>query len=106
MSIKVQNLNGSGKNTPSPACTCDSWIDHWNKNRYPDKSKVAGWCRSCREKVGRDNLIGGHVFKRNSTDEKRYITPICYSCNNTKNKQFDVKLVDLVSANCSKCTNK
>jgi hypothetical protein len=106
MSIKVQNLNGSGKNTPSPSCKCDSWIDHWNNNRYQTENKIAGWCRSCREKVKSSDLIGGHVFKTNSTDEKYYITPICYSCNNTKDKNFNVELDDLVSANCSKCVNK
>lgn len=101
--MKVKNLNGSGEQFPKPVCGCQSWIIHWNINRYPRKDKKAGFCRGCGSKI--TNLVGGHVVKIGVDDRCRYIVPLCSSCNNTKNMEFEAKDSDLVSANCDKCVN-
>ena len=102
MNISVKNLNGSGKQFSNPQC-CNSWIDHWNTNRYPDGSKTAGFCRGC--KVKTNELNGGHVIKVGSYDEKRYIIPLCNKCNHDYDAVFIVDDSDLVSANCDNCVN-
>lgn len=101
--MRVRNLNGSGEQFPKPVCPCLTWIEHWNINKYPKQDKKAGFCRGCKAKTS--DLVGGHVIKINSSDRKRYIVPLCSSCNNTKNLEFEVKESDLVSANCDKCAN-
>lgn len=104
--MKVKNLNGSGEQFPKPTCKCRIWIEHWDINRYPNGDKEAGWCRGCGQKVNHSELCGGHVIKINSQDKHRYIVPLCSSCNNTANKEFDIDSSDLVSANCDNCVNK
>lgn len=93
----VKNLNGTKDKTPS--CQCSSWIDHWNKNKYPRGDYTAGYCRSCNSK---ENLLGGHVIKKNSTDRHEYIVPICSNCNNDHDKEFNVHEEDLILANTCK----
>lgn len=95
----VKNLNGSGEQFPKPVCGCSSWIEHWNINQ----GKKAGVCRGCGVKT--TGLVGGHVIKIDSSDRKRYIVPLCSSCNNTKNLEFEVKESDFVSANRENCCN-
>ena len=97
--MRVRNLNGSGEQFPNPVCTCRTWIEHWNINY----GKRAVFCRGCGIKIS--SLVGGHVIKINSSDRKRYIVPLCSSCNNTENLEFEVKESDLVSANCENCCN-
>ena len=46
MNISVKNLNGSGKQFSNPQC-CNSWIDHWNTNRYHDSDLVSANCDNC-----------------------------------------------------------
>lgn len=56
-----------------------SWLDFWEKFRF----KVA-ICASSGDDCclnGTHKLVGAHVQKVNSTDEKYYIVPLCYSCN-------------------------
>lgn len=101
--MKVKNLNGSGKQFPKPVCKCKTWIEHWNVNRYPKKDKKAGFCRGCNKKTS--DLVGGHIIKIGTEDRCRYIVPLCSSCNNTENLEFEVKESDLVSANCENCCN-
>lgn len=90
----VKNLNGTGEKRP--LCNCSSWLQHWNINRYPNKDYKAGYCRACKSK---ENLLGGHVIKKNSTDRREYIVPICSACNNIKDKEFEVDIKDLIYAN-------
>lgn len=103
--MKVKSLN-TGPRHNNPSCKCDSWINHWDKNKYPDGSKWAGFCRACGNKFEHSDLVGGHVIKTNSSDTNRYIVPLCYSCNNKEPFEFDVNSSDLISANCDKCINK
>lgn len=93
----VKNLKGTGDKETS--CGCSSWLDHWNKNRYPNNDYEAGYCRACKSKK---NLLGGHVIKKNSDDRYEYIVPICSACNNDRDKEFDVKKEDLILANTCK----
>ena len=102
----VRNLNGSGRNFPKPTCGCESWIEHWNINKYPNGEKIARWCRGCRKKTESVALCGGHVIKVDSQDKNRYIIPLCASCNAKDDAQFNVNISDLVSANCNNCVTK
>lgn len=104
--IAVKNLKKSGRNFPSPICKCETWIAHWDINKYPDGKKVAGWCRGCGKKIDHSKLCGGHVIKVNSMDECKYIIPLCSSCNGKDDVSFEVEESDLVSANCSKCVSE
>ena len=97
--MKVKNLKGSATTSPKPTCKCESWIEHWASN----KGFKPLYCRSCGSS---SNLVGGHVIKVGSYDQKRYIVPICKDCNNKDNLEFDVEEKDLVSANCDNCINK
>ena len=100
MKISVKNYNGSGKQFPNPNC-CNSWIEHWNINKYPDGSKIAGFCRGCDAKI--KDLNGGHVIKVDSSDDKLYIIPLCDKCNHNYDAEFIVDDSDLISANCNNC---
>ena len=105
--MKVKNLQGSGENFPKPTCKCASWIAHWNINKYPNRDKIAGYCRGCGKKLSNSDLLGGHVIKTNpSYDVSRYIIPLCSSCNGKDYEEFDVKEDDLISANCDNCINR
>lgn len=77
MITRVKNVNGSSR-FANPA-GYDSWLDYWE-----DKSgKTAKRCSAtdC-HLLGRSNLIGAHVQKVNSYDNKWYIVPLCRGCNN------------------------
>jgi len=91
--VKVKNLNGTSDKDRK--CSCKSWLDHWNKNRYLNKAYKAGYCRACKS---RENLVGGHVKKVQHSDCKEYIVPICSRCNNQKDKTFEVNEHDLIRA--------
>lgn len=104
MKVKVKSLN-TGPRHGMPTCSCSSWIVHWNQNRYPSRSNVAGFCRACNTKFEPSDLVGGHVLKVSSSDQNRYIVPLCYSCNNKDPFEFEVDLVDMISANCDNCAN-
>lgn len=101
----VKNLNGTGKNFSYPTCGCNSWIDHWMKNKYPNPTvKYSKYsCRGCQSIKPLSELVGAHVLKINDEDKKKYIIPLCSSCNNTKNKEFYVNSSDLVLAKKENC---
>jgi len=103
--MKVKNLNNSSKLFPKPSCSCNSWISHWDINKYPKKEKWAGWCRGCGKSFSHSELCGGHVIKVGSIDKSRYIIPLCSSCNAKEDAIFEVKEEDLVTANCDFCIN-
>jgi hypothetical protein len=88
--MKVKNVVGSSR-WPAPS-GYSSWLDYWEKK----SGKRVSICGV----VGCSNtdLVGAHVKKVNSTDEKYYITPICRSCNQ-RTDEFDViwELVSLPS---------
>lgn len=105
MKVTVKNLNNSSEQFPEPVCKCNSWIEHWDINKYPKNDMQAGWCRGCGKKFEHSELCGGHVMKKNSDDKHRYIVPLCSSCNNKKDYTFEVDTSELVSANCDNCIN-
>lgn len=85
--IKVQNLKGTtGKNPDG----YDSWIEFWEE----EKGEKAIYCENmdCDNKAN----VGGHVFIKETTN-KEYIVPLCYDCNNDRDKEFEVWDTDLIS---------
>lgn len=103
--MRIKNLGGTSSNFPKPTCKCISWLDHWDKNKYTNNNKIAGYCRGCGKKFDHKELNGAHVIKINSLDGGYYIVPLCDSCHGKVNQIYDVEEMDLVSANCTKCQN-
>ena len=79
--VKVKNVPGSSR-FPAPA-GYKSWLDYWEKKTNSTKT-ICG-ASGCSNK----ELVGAHVQKVNSTDQKWYITPICNKCNQ-RTDEFDV----------------
>ena len=85
--MKVTNLNGTSDN----ACSCGSWLKHWERFNYARQSKPT-ICPAC----GRNfTEVGAHVKKYQSDDLDWYIVPLCKSCNN----QSSSTVLDI--GNCS-----
>lgn len=100
--MNVKSLK-TGPNHPKPTCSCNSWLDHWEKNR----GLTAGHCRACRLDKPHSSLLGGHVIKVDSSDQKWYIVPLCSSCNNKDPFVFSLyNSDDLISADSSQCKTK
>lgn len=88
--MKITNING----TSQTKCSCGSWLDHWKK--FSGQS-VPAYCpaKDCLKK----DLIGAHVQKAGSTDQKWYIFPLC-SVHNQATESLEVSdSYKLVSAN-------
>jgi len=88
--MKIKNINGTSQTT----CACGSWLKHW-KN-FSGQS-IPSYCpvTKCVEK----DLMGAHVQKANSSDDKWYIYPLC-SAHNKSTEVLEVSDVyKLVSAN-------
>ena len=105
MKVNVANAPGSDYDSTVPY-GYDSWIDYWNKNRYPKNDYKASRCRNCGTET--NDLDGGHVeYCIRGNDGKWrydktkgvYITPLCAECNNPGNtKVFEVDNLDLIKA--------
>ena len=68
----VRNING----TAAKNCNCGSWIRHWEKY-------TRGSANQCRASgCGRSDIVGAHVIKPHSTDDRTYIVPFCRGHNN------------------------
>ncbi len=88
--MKIKNINGTSQTT----CACGSWLNHWKK--FSGQSTFsycpAGACL-------KTDLVGAHVQKSDSSDNKWYIYPLC----NAHNQHTGVLEVSdtykLVSAN-------
>lgn len=65
--MKIKNINGTVDN----ACSCGSWLMHWEKF----SGQTTEYCQevACTNK----DLVGAHVQKANSLDNKWYIYPLC-----------------------------
>jgi hypothetical protein len=101
MAIKVKNIKGTGQNARQ---ITGSWLEFWevqsrrkataclayDENEQRDKTKVY----KCDESI---NLVGGHVKKVGSLDNKWYILPICTS-HNKLDAEYWAKEEDLVLA--------
>jgi len=80
--MRVKNVNGSSR-FPAPA-GYSSWLDYWNQNASHRAFRCGA--TDCHH---RGDLVGAHVQKANSTDQKWYIVPLCASCNH-RTDIFDV----------------
>lgn len=85
---KVKIINGTSATT----CKCGSWFQHWTQF----SGLKATYCSEifCIRK----DLIGSHVQRVGSTDNNRYIVPLCQEHNNSI-MTLDVGSTVLVSAN-------
>ncbi len=87
--MKLKNINGTSDTT----CSCGSWLKHWQKfsGQTTDYCQVNG----CTKK----DVVGAHVQKANSSDNKWYIYPLC-NTHNQATGELDVSdSYTLVSAN-------
>lgn len=77
--MKVKNLNGTGEKIPQGY---SSWLEFWEK-KAGKKANVCSnmTCTGSAEVGGHVKLVGG--------TNKEYIVPICYSCNNKKDLEFE-----------------
>jgi len=87
--MKVKNLNG----TKDLSCGCGSWIAHWRNFT----KQTATICRA--KGCSRNDIVGAHVNKCNSTDTKWYIVPFCKYHNKQGNCIEINNGTDLVPAN-------
>jgi len=103
MAVYVINAPGEDYD-PTVPDGYESWINYWNKKRYPNNERTAGQCRNCKKQT--NDLDGGHVEfckKHNDGNWYRYkgegifITPLCPECNNPNNTTpFSVETSDLI----------
>jgi len=63
----VKNVNG----TSYRSCNCGSWIDHWRN--FSNQTATICRAKGCSNK----QIVGAHVKKSYSTDNKEYIVPFC-----------------------------
>jgi hypothetical protein len=87
--MKIKNINGTSYTT----CSCGSWLKHWEKFSYQivtDCPVVGCYNR---------DLVGAHVQKADSSDEKWYIYPLCNEHNQHKGELEVPDVYILVSAN-------
>lgn len=94
--MKVKNLNG----TSGKSCHCNSWLDHWKNNG----GSIVIFCKEvgCFEST----LVGAHVKKYNSLDQKHYIVPFCQKHNQSSEIITLEANAKLVSANVSETCGK
>lgn len=88
--MKIKNINGTSDTT----CVCGSWLKHWEKfsgQTAPSFCPVT----ACLKK----DLLGAHVQKADSPDEKWYIYPLCSAHNQVKGALEVLDAYKLVSAN-------
>lgn len=88
--MKVRNVNGSDRwDAPSGY---NSWLEYWEKN----SGERAVYCSA--HSCWGTNLVGAHVQKVDSNDQKYYIVPLCRSCNpRSGNFEVSSKLVPVPS---------
>lgn len=94
--MKIKNINGTSDTT----CSCGSWLKHWEKF----SRQTTSFCQAT-NCINKD-IVGAHVQRSNSTDQKWYIYPLC----NAHNKSTgDVEVSDgfqLVPANKKETCDK
>lgn len=78
---KVKNVNGSGRFTPPYGYS--SWLEYWEVQTGRTASVCGAYGCS------NEDLVGAHVQKSDSSDNKWYVTPLCRSCNN-RTDEFEV----------------
>jgi hypothetical protein len=95
--MKVNNINGTSGKT----CSCDSWLDHWEK--FSGQSLSFCVVENCNQK----DLVGAHIQKDNANDRNWYIIPLCKAHNGETGGSLAIgDYVNLVSANTSETCGK
>ena len=87
--MKIKNINGTSQTT----CACGSWLKHWEK--FSGQSVIYCPATSCLQK----DLVGAHVQKSDSPDNKWYIFPLCSAHNQSTGVLEVSDSYNLVSAN-------
>lgn len=87
--MKIKNINGTSQTT----CVCGSWLNHWgNFSGQTVTYCPASGCLNT-------DMVGAHVQKANSSDEKWYIYPLCNAHNQSTATLEVSDSYKLVSAN-------
>jgi hypothetical protein len=96
--MKIKNISG----TSDTNCVCGSWLEHWKKfsgqsvpTYCPANSSLDARAATCINK----DLVGAHVQKADSSDQKWYIYPLCNAHNQFKGVLEVNDTYKLVSAN-------
>jgi len=93
----ITNINGTSDTT----CRCGGWLKHW---RNFSKQNLPHYCPV--EECFQTDLVGVHVQKAYSLQEKWYIIPLC-SFHSTSKMDLDVSdTIAFVSANKSETCEK
>ena len=79
----VKNINGSGRHSAPQGYS--SWLEYWE-----EKSGLKATYCGAKNCYGTD-LVGAHVQKAYSTDNKWYIVPLCRRCNQ-RTDTFEIEL--------------
>ncbi len=87
--MKIRNINGTSQTT----CKCGSWLKHWEK--FSGQSVIYCPVVACMNK----GLVGAHVQKSDSSDNKWYIYPLCNAHNQSTGTLDISDTYKLVSAN-------
>jgi hypothetical protein len=87
--MKIKNINGTSQTT----CACGSWLKHWENF----SGQTTSYCPV--DKCVNKDLVGAHVQKANSSDERWYIYPLCAAHNQSKGELQVSDYYKLVSAN-------
>lgn len=99
-------LNAKGTSKTSPKCpNCGPWIKHWENVELGKRGKCS------KKGCSNDATDGAHVRKADGSSQKRYIIPLCGSCNVSVKTPFNTKAGTKlawanVSETCGKKTNK
>jgi hypothetical protein len=87
--VKIKNING----TSQSRCVCGSWLKHWE--RFSGQTITYCPVIGCLNK----DLVGAHVQKAGSSDNKWYICPLCNAHNQSAGELEVSDAYKLVSAN-------
>lgn len=73
--MKITNVIGTAGET----CSCDSWLDHWEK--FSGRTASVCGVITC---SNNNDLVGAHVMKVGGYDFATYIYPLCSACNQAR----------------------
>lgn len=101
MAIKVKNIKGTGKNARHIS---GSWLEYWEEQSGRTSTRCLAYEKDPTRDNGKvyicgktQNLVGGHVKKIGSSDNRWYILPIC-SSHNHLGDEFWAREEDLILA--------
>jgi len=99
--MKLKNINGTSESTST--CACGSWLKHWEKFNTGNQTLP----RYCPEtSCTRTDLVGAHVQKADSYDDKWYICPLCNAHNRSSETLTVSDFIALAPANKSETCEK